>query len=677
MLIQRRFLHYVAAGVARRLLVMGCGLLAGAPLVASASAALAQSKEAEPATRQVQAEVLRSLPFNDRADFDDAQRGFIAPLTDDIKSADGKRTIWSIKRYAFLVGNPPATVNPSLWRQAQLNNFNGLFKVVDRIYQIRGLDDSNMTIVESNTGLIVIDTLSAAESAKAAMELYYQHRPRKPVVAVIYTHPHADHFGGVKGVVGDDEVRAGKVKIFAPDRFMDHAVAENVMVGYAMFRRALYQFGPVLPPGERGQIDAGHGKNIPRGGTFTLIAPTDLIRESYEVRTIDGIDIEFHLVPGSEAPAEMILYFPQFRVLNMAEDTSHTMHNLYTLRGAEVRDARLWSSYINEALDRYGDRTDVLIAQHQWPTLGTEKITAFLKKQRDMYKFIHDQSVRLINRADTPNDIAETLKMPASLANDWSTRGYYGTLSHNAKAVYQKYLGWYDANPANLSPLPPGEQARKMVEYMGGATAAIARAREDFKAGNYRWVASVMNQVVFVDPANRQARELGADALEQLGYQAEAATWRNAYLMGAMELRNGVTKLPPAGALSFDVIKSLPVEMIFDLWAVRLNPEKAEGKVMVLNWTFTDVGEQFTLNLENSALTNLRGKLAAKADAGFILTRATLDSILVRQTTFANAMKAGDIKVEGEPGKLGELVAMLDDIPADFPIVEPAPTRPK
>jgi len=342
-----------------------------------------------------------------------------------------------------------------------------------------------------------------------------------------------------------------------------------------------------------------------------------------------------------------------------------------------VRDARLWSSYINEALDRYGDRTDVLIAQHQWPTLGTEKITAFLKKQRDMYKFIHDQSVRLINRADTPNDIAETLKMPASLANDWSTRGYYGTLSHNAKAVYQKYLGWYDANPANLSPLPPGEQARKMVEYMGGATAAIARAREDFKAGNYRWVASVMNQVVFVDPANRQARELGADALEQLGYQAEAATWRNAYLMGAMELRNGVTKLPPAGALSFDVIKSLPVEMIFDLWAVRLNPEKAEGKVMVLNWRFTDVGEQFTLNLENSALTNLRGKLAAKADAGFILTRATLDSILVRQTTFANAMKAGDIKVEGEPGKLGELVAMLDDIPADFPIVEPAPTRPK
>jgi alkyl sulfatase BDS1-like metallo-beta-lactamase superfamily hydrolase len=284
--------------------------------------------------------------------------------------------------------------------------------------------------------------------------------------------------------------------------------------------------------------------------------------------------------------------------------------------------------------------------------------------------------VRLINQGYTPNEIAEILKLPASLANNWSTRGYYGTLSHNAKAVYQKYLGWYDANPANLSPLPPVEQARKMVEYMGGAGAAIARAREDFRAGNFRWVASVMNQVVFADPANRQARELGADALEQLGYQAEAATWRNAYLMGAMELRNGVTRLPPAGARSFDVIKAAPIDTIFDLWAVRLNPEKAEGRTMVLNWTFTDVGERFTVNLENSALTTLRGKLAAKADAGFTLTRATLDSILFRQTTFANAIKAGAITVEGEPGKLGELLALLDDIPADFPIVEPTQARP-
>jgi linear primary-alkylsulfatase len=372
----------------------------------------------------------------------------------------------------------------------------------------------------------------------------------------------------------------------------------------------------------------------------------------------------------------MILYFPAFKVLDMAEDTSHAMHNLYTLRGAEVRDARLWSGYINEALDRYGDRTDVLIAQHQWPTWGTERIAGFLKRQRDMYKFIHDQSVRLLNKGFTPTQIAETLQMPASLAADWSARGYYGTLSHNAKAVYQKYLGWYDANPANLAPLPPVEQARKTVEYMGGADAVIARARADFQAGNYRWVASVMNQVVFADPTNRQARELGADALEQLGYQAEAATWRNAYLMGAMELRNGVTKLPGIAAFSSDIIKAIPADVIFDLWAVRLNAEKADGKRIVINWTFTDSGEKLALNLENAALTHLTGKLAAEAHAGFTLSRATFDSILLRRTTFPDAIKAGDIRVEGEPGKLGELMSMLDEIPPDFPIVEPVQTKP-
>src|SRR5215470_13117140 len=603
-------------------------LLAGALCLASASVAPAQPKDAEPATRQMHAEVLRSLPFGDRADFDDAQRGFIAPLPDDIKSADGQRTIWSMQRYAFVTGEAPPTVNPSLWRQAQLNNFNGLFKVIDRVYQIRGLDDSNMMIVESDTGLIVVDTLSAAESAKAAMDLYSQHRPRKPVVAVIYTHSHVDHFGGVKGVLSEDDVRAGQVKIVAPDRFMEHAVAETIVVGTAMFRRSLYQFGPVLPTSERGQVDAGHGKSIPRGGTFTLIAPTDLIKDSYDVRTIDGIDIEFHLVPGSEAPAEMTLYFPQFRLLNMAEVTNHTMHNLYALRGAEVRDGRLWSSYINEALDRYGGRTDVLIAQHQWPTWGAERIAAFLKKQRDMYKFIHDQSVRLLNRGYTPNDIAEILTLPVSLAADWSARGYYGTLSHNAKAVYQKYLGWYDANPANLSPLPPVEHARMTVEYMGGAAVAIARAREDFKAGHYRWVASAMNQVVFADPANRAARELGADALEQLGFQAESATWRNAYLIGAMELRNGVPKIPGFNIVNADTVKALNNEMFFDFLGVRLNAAKAEGKTLVINWSFTDSNQRIALNLDNSALTYVAGKQAPNADATVTLARATLDAVI-------------------------------------------------
>ena len=390
-------------------------LFAGAACMMIAPSASAQAKDAEPATRQANAEVLRSLPFADRTDFDDAQRGFIASLPDGLVLGDGQRVVWSMKPYAFQQkAAAPATVNPSLWRQAQLDNFHGLFKVTDRVYQVRGLDDSNITIVESDTGLIVIDALLSAETARAGMELYYQHRPRKPVVAVVFTHAHADHFGGVKGVVSENDVRAGRVKIFAPDHFTEHAVTESIVVGNAIRRRGMYQFGPLLPPGERGQIDAGHGKTVSRG-TFTLIAPTDLIKDSYELRTIDGVDIEFHLVPGSEAPAEMTLYFPQFKVLDMAEDTNHTMHNLYTLRGAEVRDARLWSSYIGEALDRYGDRTDALIAQHQWPTWGGEKIATFLKRQRDMYKFIHDQSVRLLNHGYTPIEIADQRQSEAAV----------------------------------------------------------------------------------------------------------------------------------------------------------------------------------------------------------------------------------------------------------------------
>ncbi len=639
------------------------------------SAAAQQPRDAEPATRRANAEVLQALPFADRGDFDDAARGFIASLPDGLVTGAGDRVVWSMKPYAFETGEAPATVNPSLWRQAQLNNLHGLFRVTDRVYQVRGLDISNMTIVEAENGLIVIDPLLATETARAGIELYFANRPRRPVVSVVYTHSHADHFGGVKGVVDEADVGAGKVRVFAPDHFMDFAVAENIIAGNAMNRRAIYQFGATLQPGERGQVDTGLGKRLSRG-SVTLIPPTDLIKQSYETHTIDGVEIEFHLVPASEAPAEMTLYFPQFKVLDMAEDATHTMHNLYTIRGAEVRDARLWASYLGEAVDRYGERTEVVIGQHHWPTWGTERVATFLRRQRDMYKFIHDQSVRLINHGYTPAEIAETLRMPASLANEWSARGYYGTLSHNAKAVYQKYLGWYDANPANLSPLPPVEQARRTVDYMGGAAAVIRRAREDFAAGRFRWVASVMNQVVFADPANREARELGADALEQLGYQAEGGTWRNAYLTGAQELRGGVTRLAGTSTLSPDLLRALTIDLLFDFLAVRLNGEKAEGKSMVINWTFTDVGEKFTMNLENSALTHLAGKLAAKADAGFTLTRAALDAILLKEKTFPDAIKAGEIAIEGDARKLGELIGMLDEFTADFPIVEPRQATP-
>ncbi len=627
----------------------------------------------EPATLKANAELAKTLPFADRQDFDDAMRGFIGTTPDALVTGSGPRPVWSMKPYDFLKQNEAAdSVNPSLWRQAQLNAVHGLFKVTERVYQVRGFDISNMTIVEGDTSLIIIDVLLTTETARAALELYYQHRPKKPVGTVIYSHSHTDHFGGVKGVISEADVAAGKVQVLAPAGFLEAVAGESVMAGTAMSRRAQYQFGPLLPPGPRGHVDTGLGK---KGavGTVTLIAPTGTIDKTMEKRVIDGVEIVFQLAPGSEAPSEMLMYFPQFRVLDMAEDVTHNMHNLYPIRGSEVRDGNLWSRYISEAMETFGDNSDVIIAQHHWPVAGQARVVALMKKQRDMYKFINDQSLRLLNLGYTPGEIAETLHMPASLEQEWSARGYYGTLRHNARAVYQKYLGWYDANPADLDPLPPAENARKTVEYMGGADAVIARARGDFAKGEYRWVASAMNQVVFADPANRAARELGADALEQLGFQAEAATWRNAYLVGAMELRNGMPKIPGNNTANADTLKALNNEMFFDFLGVRLNAGKAEGKTMVINWSFTDSNQRIAMNLDNSALTYVAGKQAPDADATVTLARGTLDAVTQQRTTFADAVKAGLVKIDGDPRKLDELMSMLDTFKVMFEVVEPKP----
>jgi alkyl sulfatase BDS1-like metallo-beta-lactamase superfamily hydrolase len=644
----------------------------------AASSSIAQGQVApkgpEPATLKANAELAKTLPFANRQDFDDAMRGFVGTIPDALVPGTGPRPAWTMKPYDFLKQSEPAdSVNPSLWRQAQLNAIHGLFKVTERVYQVRGFDIANMTIIEGDTSLIIIDVLLTTETARAALELYYQHRPKKPVGTVIYSHSHGDHFGGVKGVISEADVAAGKVQVLAPAGFLEAVAGESVMAGTAMSRRAQYQFGPLLPPGPRGHVDTGLGKKV-AGGTVTLIAPTGTIDKTMEKRVIDGVEIVFQLAPGSEAPSEMLMYFPQFRVLDMAEDVTHNMHNLYTIRGSEVRDGNLWSRYISEAMETFGDRSDVIIAQHHWPVAGQARVVALMKKQRDMYKFINDQSLRLLNLGYTPGEIAETLRMPASLEQEWSARGYYGTLRHNAKAVYQKYLGWYDGNPADLDPLPPTENARKTVEYMGGADAVIARARGDFAKGEYRWVASAMNQVVFADPANRAARELGADALEQLGFQAEAATWRNAYLVGAMELRNGVPKIPGNNTANADTLKALNNEMFFDFLGVRLNAAKAEGKTMVINWSFTDSNQRIALNLDNSALTYVAGKQAPNADATVTLARGTLDAVTQQRTTFADAVKAGLVKIDGDPRKLDELMSMLDTFKVMFEVVEPKPS---
>ena len=626
-------------------------------------------KDATAATLALNRAVRDTLLFADTQDFEDARRGFIGSLPEvEITNAAG-RVVWSLKEYGFLdAEQAPPTVNPSLWRQARLNMHHGLFRVADRLYQIRGFDISNMTIIEGERGLVVIDPLISTEVAWAGLELYFTHRPRRPVIAVIYTHSHVDHFGGVRGVVDEKAVQAGQVEIIAPTGFMEEVVSENVLAGTPMVRRAHFQFGATLPKGPRGQVDAGLGKVTSRG-TVTLIPPTRVIEEAFETHRVDGIEIVFQLAPETEAPAEMHMFYPALRALNLAENATHNLHNTYPLRGAQVRDANAWARYLNEALDRFGRDADVVFAQHHWPVWDNPRVLEFLAKQRDCYKYLHDQTVRLMNHGYKSAEIAERLTLPPSLARTWYLRGYYGTFSHNSKAVYQRYLGWYDANPANLNPLPPVERGRKYVEYMGGAAAVVARARQDYARGEYRFVAEAMSHVVFADPSDAEARQLGADALEQLGYAAESATWRNAYLLGALELRKGVATSTARAPLSPDVLRAMSVEQLFDLLAVRLNGDRAEGKRLVINWVFPD--RSYVLNLENCALTYLADRRRDGADATIMLDRAALNRIILRELPIPEAIQSGQIRSEGDLAKLAELFGLFDEFTLMFEIVEP------
>jgi alkyl sulfatase BDS1-like metallo-beta-lactamase superfamily hydrolase len=628
-------------------------------------------KPAEPATAAANAAVLNEYPFSDQQDFADAQKGLIEALPGgEIKNADGS-VAWDMKSYGFEnTETVPPTANPSLWRVERLNDFAGLFKVTDGIYQVRGFDLANMDIIEGKTGLIIVDTLFSAETAGAALDLYYKHRPKRPVVAVIHTHSHIDHYGGVKGVVSEADVRSAKVKIFVPDGFLKDAVSENVYAGNAMGRRALYMYGVLLEKSPEGQLGSGLGKTLSQG-TQTLIPPTDIISGTVVKRTIDGVEFIFQLTPGTEAPDEMNFYLPQFRALCVAENATHTLHNVLSLRGAEVRDPKLWAYYLNQTIALFGNKTDVVFAQHHWPTWGTERITTFLSDQRDMYEYINDQTLRLTNMGYTPLEIADTLRqLPPNLAAKWYTHGYYGSMSHDVRAVYQRYMGFYDGVPADLNPLPPAEEGKKFVEYMGGSQALLAKARSDFKNGQYRWVAEVTNKVVFAEPANQEAKNLEADALEQMGYQAENGTWRNIYLVGAYELRNPIPR-GRGGSASPDTLRAMSIDMVFDYLGISLDGTKADGKSLVLNWNFTDTNSKYAVTLHNSALTYLNDSQNPNADATITLTKESLVRVMLGQTTFQKEVQTGNIRIDGDGSKIAELFGLLDTFNPYFNIVTP------
>lgn len=625
---------------------------------------------AHAATVDFQRLALRDQPAEDGEDFTDARRGFIASLPDAAITRPDGSPVWNLAAYGFLAQEQaPDTVHPGLWRQARLNQIHGLFQVTERIFQVRGFDLANITFIETDHGVVAFDALTVPETAAAALKLYRQHRGDRPLLAVIYSHSHVDHFGGAAGLVTQADVDAGRVQIIAPAGFMHAAVAENVLAGTAMARRAQFQFGHTLPVGPTAQVDSGLGKTMPRARP-SLIAPTQEITEPREVMVIDGLTLEFQLAPETEAPAEMHLFIPSEGALNLAENATHTLHNLCPLRGAKVRDALAWSKYLNEALHQWGPTTRVILGQHHWPTWGKERALRFLAEQRDLYRYLHDQTVRLMNHGLKAAEIAERLALPPGLAGRWHARGYYGTASHNVKAIYQHYLSWYDAHPASLNKLPPVEGARKYVAYMGGAEALLARARSDYERGEFRWVAEVMAHLVYAEPHHREARELAAAALEQLGFQSESATWRNAYLLGAHEYRAGPPQAQPGAGAA--MLAALPNELLFDLLAMRLVAPRAEGLAFSMAWHFTDSGEHWLCTLSNGALSSLRLPASTAADVSVRTDRATLNALLLQKLKAPEAIASARLALTGNASLLARFFGLLDQFSGSFPVVDAA-----
>lgn len=606
------------------------------------------------------------LPFDDTADFADADRGFIAALSPCVITAADGRVVWDNDAYAFLDGQAPASVHPSLWRQSSLAAKQGLYEVVSGIYQVRGFDLSNVTFVETDTGVIVIDPLVSTEVAAAALQLYREHRGGdRPVVAVIYTHSHVDHFGGVLGVTSQAEVDSGAVAVLAPEGFTEHAVQENVYAGPAMTRRATYMYGSLLPRGPRDQVGCGLGQAASTG-EVAIIVPTVDIRATGETHIIDGVEIEFQMAPGTEAPAEMHFYFPGFRALCMAENATHNLHNLLTLRGALVRDPRAWAGYLTEAIDAFGDRADVVFASHHWPTWGRDDIVAFLSLQRDLYAYLHDQTLRLLNRGFTGVEIAEMFQMPPALERAWHARGYYGSVSHNVKAIYQRYMGWFDGNPGRLWPHPPEALAPRYVAAMGGIDRVVELAQQAFDGGDFRWAATLLDHATFTDSKHPGARGLYASTLEQLAYGAENATWRNFFLSGATELRDGNFGTA-AQVASATMLAQLSAEQIFDSLAIRVDGPRGWGLDITIDLAFADAAVNYRLTLRNGVLVH-RQAPADPPTATVTLELAGKDRLLA--VAFGDFTSPG-LTVSGDASALQAFLGVLDRPDPGFNIVTP------
>lgn len=621
-------------------------------------------------TAKLHADVLKYLPFDDKTDFEDAKRGFIARWPENkILRSDGQ-TAWDIEAHEYIQGECPDTVNPSLWRQAQLNNIHGLFKVCDRLWQVRGYDLANISFIAGETGWIVIDTGMTADFAAAALQLANDQLGARPVTGVIYTHSHVDHYGGARAIITEEDAAARGVPIIAPQGFLQEAVSENIIAGATMRRRATYMYGLLLPNNPTGHVDVGLGAGH-SSGAIGLVAPNDIIKETGEERLVDGVRIQFQYTPDAEAPSEMMFYFPELKALCTSEVVTHILHNVYTPRGAKVRDALAWAKYIHELMQLFPD-ADVVFASHHWPIWGSERVQQYLGLQRDLYKYLHDETLRFANHGLTPIEIAEEIKLPDSLARVFANRDYYGTVNHNVKAIYQLYFGWFDANPANLHPLPPEQSATKYVEFMGGADSIVEKATVCYEQGEFRWVAQVLNHVVFAEPKHQQARELLARACTQMGYQAESGPWRDFYLTGAQELRNGAPKVEiKASAGSVDTLKAVPINLFFDLLAVRLNGPKAANMDLAINFIFPDSNEKLYITVSNGVLNYVNEVTDPNCENAIHLPRAQWNEFAAYNITLETLLENDAVSIKGDKNTVVELFSIMDDFKIFFNIVEP------